>query len=127
MFDESPVAKPAFERDEDFASLYANHVWYEISAWDLNLIWGQLDQTKGPNVVKQHTAIAISWLQAKLLAYFVNVNIAIYESRNGKIKIPPYLLPPQIPPLSPEEESDPAKKQLNERLRALHESFLEGL
>jgi hypothetical protein len=123
----SALSQPEFERDEDFVFLYANHVWYDVSAWDLNLIFGQLDQSKGPNVVRQHTAIAMSWLQAKLFSHFVDVNIALYEARHGKIKIPPHLLPPPIPSLTPEEASDPVKKQINERMREVRESFLKSL
>jgi len=29
------LTPPEFERDEDFVSLYANNIDYEISAWDL--------------------------------------------------------------------------------------------
>jgi hypothetical protein len=119
--------QPEFERDQDFASLYANHIWYENSAWDLNLIFGQLDQIKGPNAVRQHTAIAMSWPQAKLLSYFVDVNILLHEAINGKIQIPPQLLPSEIPSLTPEEENDPVKNETNRRLKELRKRFIESL
>ncbi len=123
----STSSQPEFERDEDFVFLYANHVWFENSAWDLNLIFGQLDQSKGPNSVRQHTAIAMSWMQAKLLAHFIEVNILIHEATDGKIHIPPNLRPTEIAPSSPEEESDPIKKKTNLRIRELRKRFLQSL
>jgi hypothetical protein len=128
MSKETPAPfQPEFERDEDFVSLYSNHVWFESSAWDLNLVFGQLDLSKGPNVVRQHTAIALSWMQAKLLAHYIEVNILIHEGKDGEVQIPPYLRPPEIPPLTPEEEKDPAKRETNKRLRELRQRFLENL
>lgn len=116
-----------FERDADFVSLYANHVWFENSAWDLNLVFGQLDPSRGPNAVRQHTAIALSWMQAKLLAHFIEVNILLHEAHNGKVAIPPHLRPPEISPLTAEEEKDPVKRETNKRIRELRETFLESL
>jgi len=118
---------PEFERDEDFVSLYTNHVWYENSVWDLNLVFGQLDPSKGPNAVRQHTAIAMSWMQAKLLSHYIEVNILLHEARSGKVQIPPQLRPPELAPLTPEEESDPIKRETNEQIRDLRRRFLESL
>ena len=128
MTKEAPVSpQPEFVKDEDFASLYANHVWFESSAWDLNLIFGQLEPSKGPNTVRQHTAIAISWMQAKLLAHFIEVNVVLHEGKSGKVEIPPYLRPPEISPLSADEDTDPVRRETNRRLRDLRHRFLESL
>lgn len=83
-----------FERDEDFASLYANNVTYEAAIWDLKMIFGQLDQS-GKVTIRQHTAITMPWMQAKLMVYLLQINIASFESEHGKIKIPDRLLPPE--------------------------------
>lgn len=128
MSEETPApSQPEFERDEDFISLYANNVWFESNAWDLNLVFGQLDPSRGPNAVRQHTAIALSWMQAKLLAHFLEANIVLHEAKNGKVAIPSHLRPPAILPLSSEEENDPVKKETNKRLRELRKRFLDSL
>ena len=114
------VTPPQFERDEDFVSLYANNVWHEVSAWDLKLIFGQLDQARTPNVVTQHTAMALSWLQAKLLIYYLQVDLAVYEAQYGKVVIPFAILPPPPGPLPPEMENDPVAQASSERAREIY-------
>ncbi len=74
-----PENKPLeSKRDEDFASLYANNVQMEVSAWDLKFTFGQLDQAQG--FVKQHTAITVSWQQAKIMAYFLVANVFVQQA-----------------------------------------------
>lgn len=91
-----------FERTDDFASCYANHVQYEASSWDLKLIFGQLDQSKHPLAVEQHTAITLPWTHAKIMAYFLIVNIMIHQGQDGMISMPPTVLPPRPNPLEPD-------------------------
>jgi hypothetical protein len=83
-----------FVRDEDFVSLYSNNVQLEQSAWDLKLIFGQLDQSSGKAVVEQHTAMTIPWAQVKLLAYFLELQVGSYEAEYGTIRIHPSIRPP---------------------------------
>ena len=124
MADDSPTPSDLlkFERDEDFASLYANHIYYETTVWDLKLIFGQLDLNRGPNLVTQHTAIALSWLQVKIMSYFLQVNLAIYEAAHGTIKIPPAVIPPE-PPLP--TENDSAARLTTEKIQEIRRRLLE--
>src|SRR5438105_3756258 len=95
------------KRADHFASSYANTIGYEQSAWDLKLIFGQLDQTQ--NVVEQHLAVTIPWPQAKLAAFWLRVQVAFAEaSIKTRIPIRPDLLPQELPAMKPEEENDPA-------------------
>jgi len=113
------------ERTEDFRSLYANSVLYEASAWDLKLIFGQLDQASGRAIVKQNVAVTIPWPQAKLALFWLRFQVEIAEATVGtKIPIRKDLLPIEAPPLTPEEESDPATKQAREIYMRLREEFL---
>lgn len=100
--DDSPIEKPktkaddlGFERDEDFAALYANNIRFETSVWDLKIIFGLLDQSTAKTVVRQHTAINIPWAQVKLMAYFLQMNVAVHEAENGRISMPPSIIPPR--------------------------------
>jgi len=122
----NPQSGLQFERDEDFASLYANHVWYEMSTWDLRLLFGQLDQGKGPNVVTQHTAITLSWQQVKIMSYFLQVNLAMYEAQNGRIQIPASVLPPKFPSESPGLEDDTVTRATAEKARGAYERIFES-
>jgi len=67
--------------------LYANNVKFESSLWDLKLIFGQTDQTFGPNAIIQHTAVTIPWPQVKLLLFGLSVTLAEQEGRTGRIAL----------------------------------------
>jgi hypothetical protein len=119
--------QPQFERGEDFTSLYANNVQFEPSSWDLKLIFGELDQSGGKVTIEQHTSITLSWVQAKVMSYFLQANIAAYESVNGKIKILSDVVPPEPSPLPQELENNPQAKAVAESIRKIHQEFIASL
>jgi hypothetical protein len=125
--EQKPLTAEMFERVEDFQSRYANNVQMEQSAFDLKLVFGQLDQSRGSLRVEQHTAITLSWTQAKLMLYYLQLNITGYEFDNGKISIRKDLIPPPVPSLTPEQENDPHFLQLVELFRILREQFVSNL
>jgi hypothetical protein len=77
---------------------YANSVSFEFSAWDLKLVFGQLDQQSEKPLIERHTAVTIPWAVAKTLSYWLLANIAIYERNNGAIRVPPVVVPPRPEP-----------------------------
>jgi len=127
--DEETGATPVqeFRRAEDFSSVYANNLQFELSAWDLKMIFGELDQRGGKVAVDQHTSVTLSWLQAKLLNFFLEINLAVHELEHGKIKIPKNLLPPvPVPPLG-ELADVPQAKTIFELITKMREEFIAGL
>jgi hypothetical protein len=88
-----PKSNIEYKRTEDFQRSYANNVHLLSSNWDLQLIFGEIDQSQGPNTVLQHTAISIPWPQAKVLLYFLGVHVGSHESEFGRIKIPAGIIP----------------------------------
>ena len=92
---------PLVRRSEEFASLYANNVQFENSVWDLKIILGELDQSRTPTTVEQHTAVILPWQQAKLTAYYLVVNTMIYEATNGRMAFPAGIIPPRPDPQEP--------------------------
>jgi len=56
-----------FARVEDFVNYYANNVQFEASSFDLKVIFGQLQQSHGTQVL-QECAVTVPWVQAKLLS-----------------------------------------------------------
>jgi hypothetical protein len=92
-------------RSDDFVQRYANNTFFEGSVWDLKIIFGELDQKLGPNVVMQHTALTLPWAQAKILSHFLRVHLAGYEAEHGRIEIPKNILN-EISPALP-ENTDP--------------------
>lgn len=115
-----------FSRSEDFASEYSNNFQFEHSLFDLKLIFGQLDQSAGKIVVEQHTSMTLSWLSAKLLSYYLQLNIAFHEAQHGKINIPNEVLPPPVTPLSEEQQNDPRAQEFLKSMQGLREQFVSG-
>jgi hypothetical protein len=118
--EEKPDVKHFFD---DLTTDYANNVAFETTVWDLKLIFGEYsDQDKG---VEWHTSMTIPWAQAKVMQYYLQINLEAYEQQHGKIKVPSPMLPPEPPP--PPDPNDPATKAFYEIVRRHREKFIENL
>ncbi|MGO9650207.1 MAG: hypothetical protein ACLPOO_19405, partial [Terriglobales bacterium] len=96
-----PNATLDIRRTDDFTSRYANNVQLEPTLWDVKLTFGQTDQKIGPMTVVQHTAITLSWPEAKVFSYFLRSHVAAHEAQIGGITIfPDIILAPsgEVPP-----------------------------
>lgn len=113
-----------YRRGEDFESLYANSVYFQPSEWDLKLTFGELDNKDGVAFVEQHTSIAVPWLQARLMHYFLTLQLEVFEMYHGKIKLPASLLPPE--PVYPTGgiENDPQAVAVYERVKELRAQLI---
>lgn len=126
MPDETQV--PKVERTPDFRSFYANSAVFEGSAWDLKILFGQLDQSVQPMEVKQNLAVTIPWAQAKLALYWLRVHVEAMELQlSSKIPIRKDLLPPEPPELTSEQENDPQAKQLHDLIVKIREEFMANI
>jgi hypothetical protein len=105
---------------ENRSVTYANNTRFESSVWDFKIFFGQLQQDV--NSIDWHTVVTMPWLQAKLLLYFVRLNVAFHERDNGQMRVPEVLRPKR--PTAPTEEqakSDPSWMELFEIHRAIYE------
>ncbi|SRR6266446_7105866 len=129
MATDKPGVPPAsFEPADEVYEAYANNVFYEASSWDLKLIFGQLDQTGGKVKIVQHTAITIPWAQAKLMVYWLRGQIEAHELTNGKIQVPPPVIPPPLPPITEEiKKSEPNAEAVYAIFSRLREEFVSSL
>jgi hypothetical protein len=119
--------QPSFlRRGEDFESLYSNHVHFQPSEWDLKLTFGELDNDPkdGRAFVDQHTAIAVPWLQAKIMHYFMTLQLGVYEMSHGKIPVPSAVMPPAPDP--PPSDADDATRRVIEYIAKAREEFVES-
>jgi len=114
------VPEIRFERGEDFTSLYANNVQFESSVWDLKMIFGQLDQGKG--VIEQHTSMTLSWLHAKVAAYYLLINVLLQQSRTGAISIPSVVTPSRPDRNDPTIENEEGRRVVD-YLAWVHDQF----
>jgi hypothetical protein len=117
----------SFVRDDDFTSLYANSVRFETSAWDLKMLFGELDQSNpsGKSRVVQHTAMAVSWLQAKIMAYYLYANVILHEADYGKIQLPPNLQPAPLGPLPEEFSGNEIAREARAHIERLRKELIE--
>jgi len=60
------------ERPDDFISRYTNNVHLQTSAWDMKMLFGEIDV--GENSMSQHTSMNLPWRQVKILAYLLQVH-----------------------------------------------------
>jgi hypothetical protein len=87
--------------DERFFASYANNVLFQPTGWDLTLVFGRTEPSKGPNVVLQDMQVTIPWSQAKVLVYFLQVQLIYQEMLNGRVLSPKGVI---NPPSRPTEE-----------------------
>ncbi|HTZ75987.1 MAG TPA: DUF3467 domain-containing protein [Candidatus Aquilonibacter sp.] len=119
---------PRVEFRDDLYEGYANNVLYEASVWDLKFAFGQLDQSQGKSKVVIHSTITLPWPQIKLMVYWLRGQIEAHERVNGKINIPPGIVPPPLPPLTDEmKKLDPNSEAVFEIFTKLRNEFLATL
>ena len=124
---EATSQQPRFQRHENFESWYANNIQFFSSESDLRLICGELDWPQGNLIVQQHTALVVSWLQAKIMAYFISLHVGIHEMAHGKISVTAPMLPPEPTPPTGDLENDPMAKQVYEYIKKAREEFVASL
>jgi hypothetical protein len=109
----SVVPKVEYVRlpDDKFVEEYANNVFMEASVWDLKLIFGKLDQQKGPNSVVQHSSITLPWNYVKALHYLLGINLHVYEILHGKLSIPRGVIAAPVAPTPDQESQFPRAKE----------------
>src|SRR5260370_42525715 len=103
--DASQSPKIEIEHSKSFISLYANHVLFHPTAWDLKILFGQVENRSGTDVVTQDAAITIPWAQAKLALFYLRAQVEVMEMLSGKIPLRKDLLPADVRPLTPEQQT----------------------
>ena len=111
------------EREFALDFVYANNSLCEASVWDLKVIFGQLEQHTGQTRVEWHTAVTMPWAQAKLLSYYIRLNIAQHEVQFGVLKTPPSITPSLPAPPSGKLKENPDAVQFYEMAKTIHEEM----
>src|ERR1700678_738157 len=118
----TPQQAATFTRHENFESWYSNNVQFFASEWDLKLIFGEMEQQDGKIIVQQHTAIVESWLQVKIMHYWLTLQLAVYEFAHGTIPVPPSVMPPEPAPPEGLLKDDPSALRLYEFIKKTREA-----
>jgi hypothetical protein len=122
------MGEPAEAKSQDGTELtanYANNVYYEPTVWDLKLIFGEFSGKS--NAVDWHTSITIPWAQAKLLFYYLAINIAFQEIQQGPIHVASAVLPPVPPEPTDAEKNSHFAGAMHEFALKMHQKFIDGL
>ncbi|HEY4901438.1 MAG TPA: DUF3467 domain-containing protein [Terriglobales bacterium] len=129
MPEEKPPRTPqtGITKHDNFESWYANNVQFYPSEWDLRMVFGELDMSEGGAIVQQHTAMTVAWVQAKLMQYFLTLQLGVYEMTHGKIPVPDGILPPEPTPPTGELEHDPVAIQVYEYIKKARDQFMASL
>lgn len=107
-------------RAQDFFEIYANNVNFESSVWDLKLILAVLDQDPNSPPFKQLGSVHVPWMQAKIMAYYLLMNIVFHEASNGPIDVVRSVAPPNIEDfLNTTYPGDEKAKAMGERVNRL--------
>lgn len=112
----------SIDRQRKFKSVYANNFHFEPSVWDLKLLCGILEQHTGVAEADWHTAVSMPWVQVKLLAYFLRLQILWHEMQNGPIVVPRSVAPKMEPPTE-ELAKNPANITWYEASKRIHEQI----
>ena len=95
----------ALQLSEEIEADYANNVFFVGTVWDIKLLFGELNA--GTQGIDWHTSITLPWAQAKLMSYYLQLNIAAHEAEGGKIPIPASMIPPEAPAIAPSNKDKP--------------------
>jgi hypothetical protein len=101
-----PNAKHNHDKVDQIAAAYANSFAIEPTVWDVKARFGAYsDQSKS---IDWHSETTMPWATAILLAHYLQLNIALYELENGKIRVPMSAIPAL--PKAPDDDADEAAK-----------------
>jgi hypothetical protein len=114
-----------FVRADDFQTLYANNIQFQPNELDLKLVFGEVDTSVLQ--VNQHTAIIMSWLQAKLMLHYLTINLTVHELANGKIHGSPAVFPMEPQPPTGELATNPTALAIYEYMKKARTEFIESL
>lgn len=112
---------PAVNRSPDFMHRYANQVSFDLNVSDLRIVFGTTEKN-APSVY--HTAITVTWAEAKILRYLLEQNIKAYELFEGKILIPMGMMPPPPQAPKPEQKDDTRAQAIHAAMVKLYEDLL---
>src|ERR1039458_8172891 len=89
------------------AHYYANHIQIGRTAFDVRMVFGVVTDVNDERVeVMQEAQVTISWLEAKVLADFLNRHVEEFEQGNGPIMTEFAKAKPVLAPDYPKMQED---------------------
>lgn len=116
-----PDDPSALNRSANFIHRYANQLTFELNVSDLRIVFGTTEKN-APSTY--HTAITVTWAEAKILKYLLAYNLALYEAFEGKVFIPFGMLPPPPTPPSEDKKDDTRAQEIHQTLLKLYSDLM---
>lgn len=114
-----------FVRSDDFQARYANNIQFQPNELDLKMLFGEVDVPALQ--VEQHTAIVMTWLQAKIMHHYLTINLTIHEMTLGKIQGSPAVFPGEPQPPTGELADNPIALAIYEYMKKARAEFIESV
>lgn len=105
----------------DARYVYANNFFFKGSVWDLSLLFGQLTNF-GERSIEYHTSVTMTYPSAKLLSFFLLVNVALREVTEA-ISVPQAMIPDPPPQPSGDSVNDPRAWEFYNFCTDIYERF----
>ena len=117
------------QRAMDFVSYYANNFLVDTTAWDLSMTFGEFEKLPdGTQASTQRLSVTVPVGLAKLMVFWLRVQILAYEVRLGKRVTLRADVIPAVPPLVPPElQSDPVTVKMYDEFERLRQDLLQSL
>jgi hypothetical protein len=75
--------------NEGIFTAYCNNVQMATTSFDVRVIFGEIaDVIDDKVIVDQKVRVTMTWLEAKILADFLQANIKVHEEINGPLELP---------------------------------------
>jgi hypothetical protein len=87
-------------------------------------MFGEVDSDEKGLFVDQHTSISMPWLQAKIMHYYLTLQLGYYEIGHGKIQVPISVQPPEAEPPTGDLVNDASAMGLYEMVKAKRAELL---
>lgn len=85
-----PQQRIEIQNAHDYREDYANSVMVKGTLWDMQFLFGRIDQTSPETLrISQFAAVYVSPQQAKAMLAVLQQNVAEYERQFGAIAIAP--------------------------------------
>jgi hypothetical protein len=69
--------------------VYSNNVQMASTSFDVRVVFGEVAEVSDDKViVERRVQVAMTWLEAKILADFLRANVEAFEALNGPLALP---------------------------------------
>ncbi|HEY3929142.1 MAG TPA: DUF3467 domain-containing protein [Candidatus Koribacter sp.] len=69
----------------DMRYTYANNVYFDTSAFDVKMMFGEMRRDSTSVFIRQDTSVTMTWEEAKITAIYLALNVIGHEDTHGPL------------------------------------------